>query len=735
MVADGRRRCDVRSRVVSRGFVLPVRLPGDGRLDQPVPDRQEAVLFDQAPLGMALVSTAGLLVRLNAAAGEIVGRAPAALVGGALTDVVHPADREAVAGQVRALVAGDRDRLQAQTRVVRADGQVVWVGVHASCIRDRQGAPLCVMAQIEDITERRRAETAMEEAEERFRTTFERAPIGMILTDADGVLLRANPAYGAIVGRPPDQLVGTTVRDMTHPDDIEENVTQVGALASGEIDTFSLEKRYIHSDGHVVWTSVSASCVRDASGTPLYLIGQIEDITESRGMRERLAHAAIHDPLTDLPNRDLFVDRLEMAVRRGRRGGYRVAVMFIDLDRFKKVNDSLGHAVGDHLLRAVADRMRGALRDSDTLARFGGDEFTVLCDEVTDEDHVLEIAGRLRATMAEPLTLAGGETTVSFSVGIALSTEANESGATLLRQADIAMYRAKEGGPARVEIYSEDDGRTRRSRIRTSDDLRRALARDELELYYQPYVDLHTETMVGIEALVRWRHPTRGLLLPDDFVSTAEDSGLIVPLGAWALEETCRQAMLWNAGRTQAGLDEARLNVSVNVSATQIADPGFCTLVESTLAASGLNPDRLWLECTESTLMGNIDTTVDVLRSLRALGLHVVIDDFGTGYTSLAYLKRFPVETLKIDRSFLGEVDRRSEDAAIVRAIIGLGDSLGLSVIAEGVERSSQVRRLQALGCHLAQGYLFGPPLPAGDIGAFPTDDLSSWRRQAPTGS
>jgi len=685
---------------------------------------------------MALVGTTGLLLRVNAAAAGIVGRPGDQLVGTALSDVVHPADREAVARQVDALVAGGTVHLRAQTRLVGDDGRVVWVCVHASCVRETDGTPLYVMAQIEDVTEQRRADAAVAAAEERFRTTFDMAPIGMILTDPDGVLLKVNPAYCEIVGLEAAVLVGTNVRDLTHPDDLSENLSQVRALTAGAIDSFSIEKRYLHPDGQTVWTSVSASCVRGSSGEPLYLIGQVQDITESREMREHLAHAAIHDPLTDLPNRDLFADRLEMALRRARRSGHRVAVMFLDLDRFKMVNDNLGHEVGDRLLRAVADRMSGALRASDTLARFGGDEFTVLCDEVADEAHVLEIAERLRSTMGDPLTEAGGETFVSFSVGIALSTDDDESGSALLRHADIAMYRAKERGPARVEVYSDDDDDLTRSRLRTSNELRDALERRELELHYQPYVDLHTRTMVGMEALVRWRHPTRGLLLPEEFISTAEDSGLIVPLGAWALGEACRQAAVWASGRDAAGLDEARLNISVNVASLQLVDPGFPDLVADVLDTTGINPDRLWLELTESTLMRDAEATVTVLHDLRQIGIHFVIDDFGTGYSSLAYLKRFPVETLKIDRSFVREVDLRSEDTAIVRAIIGLGDSLGLSVIAEGVERSAQAPILQTLGCHLAQGYLLGAPLHPGAVGPFPTDDLIAWHdRLEPTGS
>jgi diguanylate cyclase (GGDEF)-like protein len=404
-----------------------------------------------------------------------------------------------------------------------------------------------------------------------------------------------------------------------------------------------------------------------------------------------------------------------------------VAVIFLDVDRFKLINDSLGHDVGDRILCAVGDRLTSVMRASDTLARFGGDEFTVLCGEVNDETDALEVARRLVQAMGEPLCLPTGEIFVSLSVGIALSSDHHESGAELLRNADVAMYRAKERGPSRIEVYATDNEQNVVSRLRTSNELHRALERDELELHYQPVVDLQTETLTGMEALVRWRHPSRGLLLPYEFISLAEDSGLIVQLGAWVLNEACRQTAAWTSLRAETDQDAARLNISVNVSALQLAEPSFPGQVADALEASGLHPDRLWLEITESALMRDDDDAVRILQSLRDLGLHVEIDDFGTGYSSLSYLQRFPVETLKIDRSFIDDLDQRSENAAIVRAILGLGDSLGLTIIAEGVERPVQATRLQAFGCHLAQGYLFGKPLPAWSLGAFPTDDLSSW--------
>jgi diguanylate cyclase (GGDEF)-like protein/PAS domain S-box-containing protein len=686
------------------------------------------LVFDQTPLGMVLMDTAGTILRINRACAQIVGRHVDDLVGSDMSAVVHENDRPAVVSQLKALVSGDIDQLRADTRLVHGDGRVVWVGVHAACVREIDGSPQCVITQIEDITERRQAVATVAQAEERFRTTFERAPIGMILTDVHGVLLRVNPAYCAIVGRDADALVGANVNIVTHPDDVDDTSAQVEALTKGEIDSFSMEKRYVHGDGAVVWVAVSASCVRDDSGAPLFLVGQVEDITERRAMRERLTHAAIHDSLTDLPNRDLFIDRLEMALRRSQRSGRRVAVMFLDLDRFKMVNDSLGHEVGDRLLRAVADRMSSALRSSDTLARFGGDEFTILCDEVTDEAHALEIADRIRSTMRKPLTVTGAETFVSFSLGIALSTDAEESGSTLLRQADMAMYKAKEHGAAHVEVFRPDSSPTSRSRLRTSTDLHGALERHELDIYYQPLVDLHTQTMVGLEALVRWRHPTRGVLMPDEFLSLAEDNGLVGPFGAWALGQTCRQAVDWNARRQAAGLQESRLNVAVTVAAGQLADARFPDLVADILADTGVNPERLWLEFTETALMRDAESSVKALHALRDLGLRLAIADFGTGYSSLAYLRQFPVEVLKIDRSFVREVDRRVEDTTVVKAIVGVGESLAMLIVADGVERWEQVGQLQSMGCHLAQGYLFGHPLRAQEIGPYPGDDLGIWQ-------
>jgi diguanylate cyclase (GGDEF)-like protein/PAS domain S-box-containing protein len=665
----------------------------------------------------------GYLQYVSPAFERILGRAAGPFENEFMGSFVHPDDHERITREIAPLLEDPSRVLRTAVRARDEQGQ--WRHFE-STITNRLGDPDVggIVANLHDITDLRAAH-------ERFRSAFENAPIGMATSDLEGRILRANPAFGAIVGRQPDELIGISVHDLTHVDDRPSSSGEMHQLVSTGSGGYQIEKRYIHRDGHEVWVSASVSCVRDDQDNPLYLIGQVEDVTERRALRERLAYAAIHDPLTGLPNRELFMDRLEVALRRSSRGGHRVAVIFLDLDRFKLINDSLGHDVGDNVLGAVADRLNSVMRSSDTLARFGGDEFTVLCDDLATETDAVELAQRLVLAMGQPLALPTGEVFVSLSVGIALSC-VGEPGPALLRNADIAMYRAKERGPSRIEVYRPDDELNVVSRLRTSNELHRALERHELELHYQPFVDLHTEKLVGMEALVRWQHPTRGLLLPQDFIGLAEDSGLILPLGIWVLNEACRQVSAWHRARAEAGIENNLLNISVNVSALQLADPAFPDQVAEAVRISGIDPDRLWLEITESTLMRDADESVGVLHTLRDLGLHLEIDDFGTGYSSLSYLQRFPVESLKVDRSFVTDLDERPDNAAIVRAIIGLGDSLGLPIIAEGVERRAEVTRLQALGCHLAQGYLFGRPRPARLLAPYPLDDLTSWDETRP---
>jgi diguanylate cyclase (GGDEF)-like protein/PAS domain S-box-containing protein len=569
-------------------------------------------------------------------------------------------------------------------------------------------------------------EWTLTETQERNVGIFEQAPMGIAVSSLDGGLIRVNAAYAKILGYRPEELVGKNLQEITHPDDWTDTSTHMAAAVAGDVEAYTMEKRYVRADGHMVWASVGASCVRDRAGEPLYLIAQIEDITERHALRDKLAYAAVHDQLTGLPNRTMFMDRLERLIVRAERRGRHVALMFLDLDRFKLINDGLGHDAGDRLLQRVALRLQASLRADDLLARFGGDEFTLLC-EVASEEEAVEIARRLGAAMDRPLTEANHEQFISLSVGIALSSAETTHPTALLRNADVAMYRAKDLGPARIALYSEDDELPTAEGLRITNELHRALERSEFVLHYQPIVDLHDLRLVGMEALVRWQHPTRGLLGPVEFIPLAEESGLIVPLGTWVLREACRQAGVWAVKRAGGDQDNSRLNMSINVAARQLADPAFPELVAAAIDDSGFWADHVWLEITEGAILSDPVAAVVTLGRLRDLGVQLSIDDFGTGYSSLSYLKQLPVETLKIDRSFIDQLDEDPDDKAIVRAVIALGDSLGLAVIAEGIERSSQADELTALGCHLAQGFLYGRPMSPAAIGSFPNDDLVGW--------
>jgi diguanylate cyclase (GGDEF)-like protein len=424
-----------------------------------------------------------------------------------------------------------------------------------------------------------------------------------------------------------------------------------------------------------------------------------------------LARMAFHDTLTGLPNRALLLDRLEQALLRGSRHSRPVAVLFVDLDNFKLVNDSLGHEAGDLLLQQVGERLRAAMRAEDTLARFGGDEFVVLLEEPADAAEALGVADRLAGALRTPVELEGRPMVVEASIGVALSGPGRERPADLLRDADLALYRAKTAGKARSALFEPGLAAAAVRRLELENDLRRALERQEFCLYYQPIVELATGELAGWEALVRWQHPEQGLVPPGEFIPIAEETGLIVPIGEWVLQEACRQAREW---QDQAGA--CRRVMSVNLSGRQFQQPSLVDDVRHVLASAGLDPRALKLEITESVVMQDVAAASATLTALAALGVRIAIDDFGTGYSSLAYLKRFPIETLKIDRSFVSGIVQDPQDAAIVRSVIALAKTLNLTVTAEGIETPGQQARLEELGCDLGQGYLFGRPLPASAV-------------------
>ncbi|HEY7651939.1 MAG TPA: EAL domain-containing protein [Methylomirabilota bacterium] len=440
---------------------------------------------------------------------------------------------------------------------------------------------------------------------------------------------------------------------------------------------------------------------------------QTDEINQFPRRLDQLARQAFRDSLTSLPNRALFMDRLSHALTRTERRGEQLAVLFLDLDRFKVVNDSLGHGVGDQLLIGVSQRLAACLRPEDTIARLGGDEFAILLEDVKDDKGPTSVADRLTSELQQPFVVEGREVVITVSIGIAMSTARRMTPEDILRDADLAMYHAKGKGKARYEVFDKSMNAPAQERMDLELDLRNAVARGEFVLHYQPVVDLPTGRITEVEALVRWKHPQRGLLFPADFVALSEETGLIVPLGRWVLHEACRQTRQW-----QLAAPAMKLAISVNLSARQLQQPGLVEEIGAVLRETRLHPGALRLEITETVVMHDAPTTLAKLEALKALGVQLAIDDFGTGYSSLGYLKRFPVDTLKIDRSFVKGIGRDVEDSAIVRAVITVAKSLGLSVTAEGIETADQLDQLRALGCDHGQGYFFAKPMTSDRVPA-----------------
>ncbi len=451
--------------------------------------------------------------------------------------------------------------------------------------------------------------------------------------------------------------------------------------------------------------------MRDEGGRLVNFIGVQKDITQRKELEEKLAHQAFHDPLTDLPNRSLFLDRADHALKRAARRGDEVAVLFMDLDNFKVINDSLGHEVGDELLVAVAGRLQSCLRPADTAARLGGDEFVVLLEDVEDPEEATNVAVRIEEALRVPFRVGEHNLFVTTSVGVALGGANGERAGDLLRNADLAMYRAKEGGKNNHAVFEASMNEKALERLGMEADLRRALEKGEFTVFYQPKVALSEEAgvvVVGFEALVRWEHPSRKLVSPAEFIPLAKETGLIVPLGRRVLEEACRQAKEWQDSYPSA----PPLKMSVNLSARQLGEPGLLEDVATVLSETGLDPGTLVLEITEGILTEDTPVALATLRYLKLLGAKLAVDDFGTGYSSLSYLKRFPVDYLKIDRSFVAGLGRDPRDEGLVSAIVQLAHALGLKTTAEGVETEEQLERLRSLGCDLAQGFYFSKPVP-----------------------
>ncbi len=551
--------------------------------------------------------------------------------------------------------------------------------------------------------------SALQESESRFHSAFDHSAVGMALVDPEGRWLQVNQALCHITGYDNQALVGKYFHSLVHPNDLGAALVKVHQLLEGSIPTFQMEQQYLHQNGSTIWVIWSVSLIRDVTTRENRLVFQLQDISERKRAEAQLLHDAFHDGLTGLPNRALFLDHVKLTMERGKRHPNRqFAVLFLDFDRFKIVNDSLGHAVGDQLLIAIAGRLESCLRPGDTIARLGGDEFTVLLEEMRHYSESVEVANRIQQALEEPFSIQGNELFISVSIGIADSSMGYEEPEDMLRDADTAMYRAKERGAKCHEVFDKTMHSQVASRLQMESDLRRALEREEFFLCYQPIVSLDTGQLAGFEALVRWQHPERGLVSPAQFIPLAEETGLILQIGHWVLQEACRQMKAWQE------MYPARfpLQMSVNLSSKQFTQADLIEQIRAILETTKLDAQYLKLELTESALMDNVENAIKQLAEIRDLGIELSIDDFGTGYSSLSYLHRFPLNTLKIDRSFVMSMNEK-ENVEIVRTIIALAGSLGMEVIAEGVETFDQLTQLRRLDCGYGQGYYFSKPVAA----------------------
>jgi diguanylate cyclase (GGDEF)-like protein/PAS domain S-box-containing protein len=572
---------------------------------------------------------------------------------------------------------------------------------------------------------------ALRESEERFRSAFDHAA-GMALVAFDGRWIQVNKSLCEMLGYSEEELLAGNFQLITHPDDLRIMLEQLEKLHQATISSLQLEQRYLHKSRRLRWVLLSVTKVNDGENGPTNLIFQMQDITDRKQAEEKLVHDAFHDALTGLPNRILFMDHLKQSMQRIKRKKYSpFAVLFLDFDRFKLINDSLGHMVGDQLLIAIAKRLEASVRPGDTVARLGGDEFTILLEDLNSPDEAIVAVKRLVRNLAEPFGISDREVFITASVGVALSTAGYEKADDVLRDADTAMYRAKSLGKARYEVFDKTMHADARDLLQIETDLWRALERKELALDYQPIVSLQTGRIAGFEALLRWLHPARGIVSPLEFISVAEETGLIVPIGQWVLNQACSQTREWQKRCPQ----DPPLCVSVNLSAKQFMQPDLIEQVSLALDNSGLNPASLKLEITESMVMQNLESTTQMLGQLRALGVEISLDDFGTGYSSLSCLHRFPISVLKVDRSFVSSMTDNQEHREIVRTIIALARNLKMDVIAEGVETMDQAAELRAMNCSYGQGYYFSKALNAENaVGFLATDAANKLFPPAPDG-
>ena len=657
-------------------------------------------VIDQAPDGIITFDRAGLIETFNPGAERLFGCPAEPTRGRHINELMPECPDFATLSDADGESFGSRELVG-----LRRDGKKFPLELTVSRM-ELDGRPMFT-AIVRDVSERQSAERALRESEKRYALAAQAVNDGLwdwdLLTDR----VYYSPRWKMALGYNEDELHGRPSEWMSrvHPEDHPLLTQAVKGHLEGDAPQLEIEQRVRHRDGTFRWMLTRGVAVRDDQGKPVRLVGSQSDITERKQAEKKLRHEALHDPLTGLPNRTYFLRRLESAASSRRREDGLFAVLFLDVDRFKVVNDSLGHTAGDRLLAAIAERLAASVRPYDVIARFGGDEFAVLLTSLADEAEARRIAERLQAALTKSFKVGEQEVFAAVSIGIAFGTGREETPVELLRNADAAMYRAKSLGKARYETFNQDMHIRAVELLQLETSLRRALERNEFEIHYQPIFSLSSGRIMSCEALLRWQHPERGLMLPGTFIPIAEDTGLIIPIGEWVLREACRQVRDWE----RAGL--GRMPVSVNVSPHQIKSIDLFESVTAALRETGVDPRLLRIELTESGLMGNTEATAEMLRRLSAFGVDILLDDFGTGYSSLTYLRRFPISCLKIDKSFVSELSSDREDRAIAGGVIALAHNLDIKVIFEGVERQEQLEFLRTQNCDQVQGRVLYPPL------------------------
>ncbi|GAA0582685.1 sensor domain-containing protein [Caenispirillum bisanense] len=667
-------------------------------------ERRWRSIFENAVEGIYQSTLQGGYIQVNPALARIYGYdSPRDLMEG-LTDIagqlyVDPEARD----RFKALMERSGVVREFEAQVRRRDGEIIWITENARCVRDDGGRLLYYEGTVEDITARKQAEEEIR----MLAKVFESVAEGILLIDEGRVVRAANPAFTAITGHAADTLVGRPVALLAagfHEKNLERDIWAAAArdgVWRGEVWAERAGDRPFLMD-------LSVTTVRDDSGAILRYVAACTDITRRKGDEERIRFQANYDQLTRLPNRHLITDRLDQAILRARRNGGRVGVLFLDLDRFKYVNDSYGHAAGDELLKLTARRLRHCVRMSDAVGRLGGDEFLIVLPECGAGNIGAYIAEKVLYSLSEPFTVVGRELFCVPSIGIAYWPDHGDDAAELIRNADVAMYHAKRGGERRYAAFEASMAQRSLAVLTMENELRMAVGRNAFELHFQPKVDAVTQRVTGAEALIRWPHPRLGLVSPMQFIPLAEDSGLIIPMGRWILREACRLMQGWRA----AGI--APVSISVNVSPRQFTDQGLLSTIAQALEETGLPPACLDLEITESVMSGDVERVISTLEALKGMGVTLSVDDFGTGYSSLNYLKTFPIDTLKIDQTFVRDLMAPSgKEAAICSTIITLARNLGFSTVAEGVETAEHAGLLSEMGCDTLQGYWFSRPLPA----------------------